>query len=135
MSIAQPQIDFDSIKNRPLHVSDFVIKIVCDRIRKKYHPQKIILFGSQSKGTAIKDSDLDLFVIIDDANSLASLKQRDRYVQILRLFPHKGFGLDAIVLTDHEVKKLVAENEGEWDLILEIMKEGKTLYERKTEVK
>ena len=51
------------------------------------------------------------------------------------MFPHKGFGLDAIVLTDGEAQELTDENEGEWDFVLEILHDGKTLYERKTEAK
>ncbi len=134
MHTTKTKIDFDSNECRPLQLSDYVIKKVCNRIVEKFHPQRIILFGSLSKGTATKNSDLDLLMIVDDKNNLARLKRRDRYVEILRLFHHKGFGLDVIVLTNQEVKKLIAENEGEWDLILEIMNEGKTLYERKTEI-
>jgi predicted nucleotidyltransferase len=135
MPATQTKIDFDSIEHRPLELSDHVIKKVCDRIVTNFHPQKIILFGSQSKGTATSNSDLDLLVIIDNENILAPLKRRDRYAQILRLFRHKGFGLDIIVLTNEEIEKVIAENEGEWDLILEIITEGKKLYERKTEIK
>ena len=135
MSPVKAEIDFDSVENRPFEVSEYVIKIICNRIVKAFDPQKIILFGSQSKGTAQRNSDLDLFVIIDDENTLASLKRRDRYAQILRLFRHKGFGLDVIVFTNKEVRKLIAENEGEWDLILEIIDEGKVLYERKSQIK
>jgi len=135
MSPVKAEIDFDSVENRSLEVSEYVIKTICNRIVKTYHPQKIILFGSQGKGTARSNSDIDLLVIIDDENTLASLRRRDRYAQILRLFRHKGFGLDVIVLTDREVKKIIAENEGEWDLILEIIEEGKSLYERKTKIK
>lgn len=135
MPVSHTKIDFDSIEHRPFEVSEHVIKTICNRIVKTFHPQKIILFGSQSKGTARRNSDLDLLVIIDDENTLASLRRRDRYAQILRLFRHKGFGLDVIVLTDREVKKIIAENEGEWDLILEIIDEGKRLYERKSKIK
>ena len=135
MSTIKAEIDFDSIEHRPLELSDHVIKTICNRIVNAFHPQKIILFGSQSKGTALRNSDLDLLVIIDDENTLAPLRRRDRYAQILRLFRHKGFGLDVIVLTKKEVGKVIAENEGEWDLILEIIDEGKVLYERKSEIK
>ncbi len=134
MPNGETKIDFDSLTDRPLAVSDAVIQAVCERIVNKIHPQKVILFGSHQKGSAARDSDLDLFVIIDDDHRLAQLKRRDRYSQILRLFRYKGFGLDVIVLTDREVKKMMAENEGEWDFILEILKEGKALYERTTEV-
>jgi len=79
MPATQTKIDFDSIEHCPLELSDHVIKTVCDRIVNKFHPQKIILFGSQSKGTATSNSDLDLLVILDDENILAPLRRRDRY--------------------------------------------------------
>jgi predicted nucleotidyltransferase len=98
-------------------------------------PKKKVLFDSQVMGKAKKNSDLDLLVIIERHNPLAKLKRRDRYVEVLRLFQHKGFGLDAIVLTEDEVQKIINENEGEWDLILDILNQGKTLYEQKAETK
>jgi hypothetical protein len=135
MPTARAQIDFNSIENRPRRVTPKVIRAVCDRIVEKVRPEKIVLFGSYAKGVATKDSDLDLLVIIADANPLAPMKGHDRYGQILRLFPYRGFGLDAFVLTDKEVQKLIDANEGEWDLILEILNEGKTLYGQKAQVK
>lgn len=38
-----------------------------------------------------------------------------------------------MVLTDAEITKLRNENEGEWDLVLEILDEGKPLYDRAKE--
>jgi uncharacterized protein len=35
------------------------------RIVKKFHPEKIILFGSQARGDAGPDSDVDLLVVMD----------------------------------------------------------------------
>ncbi len=34
-------------------------------IVKKYHPQQVILFGSQARGDAGPDSDVDLLVVMD----------------------------------------------------------------------
>lgn len=36
-----------------------------DRIVKKFHPEKIILLGSQARGDAGPDSDVDLLVVMD----------------------------------------------------------------------
>jgi len=105
-----------------------VIDEVSRRIAENIHPQKIVLFGSQAKNTPSRHSEIDLLVIVKDQNHLASLKKRERYGEILKLFPHKGFGLDVIVLTEKEIERVAAENEGEWDLILEILKDGKTIY-------
>jgi hypothetical protein len=74
-----------------------------------------------------------LLIIINSESPLASLKKRERFVKMMRLFPHRGFGLDIIVLTEPEVKTIIDENEGEWDLVLEILADGKTLYERRAE--
>ncbi|MDZ7288578.1 MAG: nucleotidyltransferase domain-containing protein [candidate division KSB1 bacterium] len=131
MPTVKHEFDFGRIETRPKQVTPEVIRAVCERIVDKVNPEKIVLFGSRAKGTASKYSDIDLLVIIDRKNPLALLKGRDRYGQILRLFPHRGFGLDVIVLTDEEVHNVINKNEGEWDLILEILNEGKTLYEQK----
>jgi predicted nucleotidyltransferase len=134
MPTVRAQINFDRIEYRPRRVTPRVIRAVCDRIIEKVRPEKIVLFGSHAKGVATKDSDLDLLVIIDDANSLAPLKRRDRYGEILRLFRHRGFGLDVIVMTNKELQTIINENEGEWNLILEILGEGKTLHEQQTQI-
>ena len=39
------------------------------RIVKKFHPEKIILFGSHARGDAGPDSDVDLLVVMDFAGS------------------------------------------------------------------
>jgi predicted nucleotidyltransferase len=118
----------DTIKGRKKRVTAAVIRAVCERLVQHINPNRIILFGSRANGTAHKDSDIDLLIVVDSANPLAALKTHDRYGQILSLFPHRGFGLDAFVFTDKEIETLANENEGEWDLILEILQEGKILY-------
>ena len=35
------------------------------RIVRKFHPQQVILFGSQARGDAGPDSDVDLLVVMD----------------------------------------------------------------------
>lgn len=37
-----------------------------DSVVSYFHPRRIILFGSQAKGDAGPDSDIDLLVILDD---------------------------------------------------------------------
>ena len=134
MQIKPTKINSDSIYNLPSQISNEIIWSFCEGIINYFHPLKIYLFGSYAKGDFTANSDLDLLVIIDDLNPLAFLKRRDRYSRILKVFPHKGFSLDAIVLTNKEIQKLINENEGEWDLIIEVLNEGKVLYEQETEV-
>jgi predicted nucleotidyltransferase len=44
-------------------LSNEVLQEVTDRLVNGFHPQKIILFGSQARGTADDRSDIDILVI------------------------------------------------------------------------
>ena len=107
-----------------------LIDAVASRIVHHLHPNRIFLFGSQQRGNATKDSDIDLLVILENRHQLASLSHRQRAGKVLDLFRYRSFGLDALVLTEAEIQQLQATNEEEWDLVLEILKTGKPLYER-----
>ena len=37
---------------------------ISERIKKEYHAERVILFGSYAKGEATEDSDVDLLVIV-----------------------------------------------------------------------
>ncbi len=130
MPSIQPRFDFNRIDRRTKKITPSLIAAIRERIIQHLCPEKIILFGSQANGKANKGSDIDLLIVIDDQHPLAVLKRRDRFGELLDLFRYRSFGLDAIVLTDAEVKKIQNENEGEWDLILEVLEEGKILYAR-----
>lgn len=41
------------------------IKLIAERIREKFEPKRIILFGSYAYGISKKGSDVDLLVIMD----------------------------------------------------------------------
>jgi predicted nucleotidyltransferase len=135
MPTIQAKFDFTRIDRRTKRVTPALIAAIRDRIVDNLHPEKIILFGSRANGTATPDSDIDLLVILNDEHPLARVRRRDRFGAIQDLFRHRLFGLDAIVLTTAEVQKIMDENEGEWDLVLEILDEGKTLYDRAQETK
>ena len=42
-----------------------LIKRITARIVKRFHPEKVILFGSQARGNVTADSDVDLLVVMD----------------------------------------------------------------------
>jgi len=44
-------------------VSDDILNKATDRLVAGFHPQRIILFGSQARGTADEHSDVDLLVV------------------------------------------------------------------------
>lgn len=123
------KFDFDRIDRRTARVTPALINAIRDRIVEYLQPEKIILFGSRAIGAATQDSDIDLVLILNDKHPIAALKRLDRFGAVLKLFHYRSFGLDAIVLTEAEIKQLREENEGEWDLVLEILEEGKTIYD------
>ena len=45
-------------------VSEQTLAEVTKRLMNGFHPHKIILFGSQARGTANEHSDIDLFVML-----------------------------------------------------------------------
>jgi uncharacterized protein len=44
------------------------------QIAERYKPEKIILFGSQARGTATEDSDVDLLIVMEFEGSPASIR-------------------------------------------------------------
>ena len=46
-----------------MHIQEVLDEIV-SRIVKRFHPERIILFGSHARGTAQTDSDVDLLIVM-----------------------------------------------------------------------
>lgn len=88
-------------------------------LRDSYHPEKIILYGSQVGGLPHNDSDLDL-VIIKTTNR----RFYDRIGDVLRLV-RPTQAVDILVYTPSEYQRLVKES---WFVGEEIDKKGKTLF-------
>jgi predicted nucleotidyltransferase len=92
------------------------------RIVEKFHPDKIILFGSFARGGAGPDSDADLLVVMPTNGS-----RRELAVQIdMALF---GIPLpaDVVVVTPEDVER----GRGQiGTFIRPALTEGKVLYER-----
>src|SRR6266542_5947486 len=52
-------------RNLPKPITEALIARMVKRIVKRFHPQQVILFGSQARGDAGPDSDVDLLVVMD----------------------------------------------------------------------
>lgn len=87
---------------------------------EKFHPDKIILFGSFAYGTPHKDSDVDILVVMPARNQL------DQAFKI-RLAFDAPFPMDLIVRTPKHMKWLLEEHES---FHTEITTKGKVLYEK-----
>ena len=87
-------------------------------------PDIIILFGSYAYGTPTQDSDIDLFIIKDD-----NRRRVDRFCEVRKISRDiEGVSIMPIVFTNGELAKRLRLED---DFILEIVKKGRVLYERK----
>lgn len=92
-----------------------------DELALRFHPNRIILFGSYAEGRASEDSDVDLLVEMDYPGSAL------QWALAIRKSVKRCFPLDLIVKSPSEVKQRLAQN----DFFLQsIMHQGKVLYER-----
>ena len=103
-------------------VDDLLIKEVAERIVNSFHPNRIILFGSQARGDARPDSDIDLMVEME-----TDLDFYSRIPPITEIFGFRKWGMDLIVYTPEEVAK---NRDVNGTLIEMVKREGKVLYER-----
>jgi uncharacterized protein len=96
-----------------------VIRRFARAVGERFHPEKIILFGSYAYGTPHNDSDVDILVVMPARNTI------DMAVKIhLALLP--PFPMDLIVRTPAEMQWRLAEGES---FLREIVGKGKVLYE------
>jgi predicted nucleotidyltransferase len=96
-----------------------VIRRYARQIAERFHPDKIILFGSYAYGQPYEDSDVDLLVIMPARN------QHDQAVKIRWEFP-APFPMDLIIRTPKNLKWRLDEGES---FHTEITSKGKILYE------
>ncbi len=98
------------------------INRLAERIVEKFHPRKILLFGSYATGSATEDSDIDLLVVVE-----TTLPARSRYVAVRRLLADIDASFDIIVKTpdEYERSRRVVN-----DIVYFADKYGKVLYER-----
>jgi predicted nucleotidyltransferase len=81
-------------------ISDETLNEVKERLVQGFHPDKIILFGSQARGTADDRSDVDLLVVCKISDGRRSLTlAMDRALWGLRL------ARDIVVLTPEEFER------------------------------
>jgi len=96
---------------------------VIDRIARKFHPVRIILFGSWARGEARPDSDLDLLVVLEKAEH-----KRKIAIEIGNSLSNLPISKDIIVTTPEEIEergKIVG------DILRPALEDGKIIYESK----
>lgn len=99
------------------------LKALLRALKKDYHPEKIILFGSMASGKISPDTDIDILVI----KSGLPKRYLDRTKQLAPFISGRDVGVDIVAWTPAEFELEATEN-----LFLqnEIIKKGKVLYDR-----
>lgn len=101
-----------------MHVLDEMVQ----RIVERFHPVRIILFGSHAKGEAGSDSDLDLLVVMPFQGSRRSKANEIDLALADRIVP-----IDVIVVTPEQFER---QKDVMGSIIGEAVREGKIVYER-----
>lgn len=88
------------------------IKLFAEKIKGKFNPHKIILFGSYAYGNIDNSSDIDLLVIMETKESYPKVAAK------IRLYLDEIFGvicpMDILVRSPQEVEKRI--NQGDFFL-------------------
>src|SRR5262245_52423489 len=79
------------------HIPMSAIRRFARQIAERFHPDKIVLFGSYAYGTPHNESDVDLLVIMPTRNPIA------QSVRIVTAFEWP-FSLDLIVRTPYQIR-------------------------------
>lgn len=96
------------------------IRTVAQQIAEKFHPQRIILFGSYAYGTPTEESDVDLLVVMPFEG-----KSARKSVEIIRVL-NPSIPLDLVVRTQEQVTERLKMNDF---FLREILEKGNVLYE------
>ncbi len=113
-SLFVPTID---IRER---IQEDVIHLLARRIVDRFHPLKIILFGSYAYGQPGPESDIDLLVIME-----TDLREPQQALEI-RQYLNPLFGMDIIVYPPSKIQQRLAW--GDY-FLKEIVQRGIVLYE------
>ena len=98
------------------------VEEIAARIVEKFHPIRIVLFGSHARGDQTEDSDLDLFVEMETER-----RAPERAIEVSSLFGLRRWPLDLVVYTPAEVNRL---KNSHGTLLSMIEGEGEVLYEQ-----
>jgi predicted nucleotidyltransferase len=99
-----------------------LIAQVVERIRERFNPEKIILFGSHARGEPREDSDIDLLIV-----AKTRLPARERFPAVRQALADFPAAFDLILKTPQEYRR--------WRRVLNTIvyfadRYGKVLYER-----
>lgn len=102
--------------------ADRTLQIILDRIVARFHPRRVILFGSQARGTATERSDIDLLVVFDHVTD-----KRRKAVELRRAVGDLPMAKDFVVTTPDEIAR---RGNMAGSVLRGALRDGRVLYER-----
>lgn len=99
-----------------------VLEIMVRRIVERFHPLRVILFGSRARGKAGRWSDVDLLVVMPKVE-----EKRRATVEVLRALGDLPVCKDILVTTPEEMAR---RGRIIGDVLRTALREGKVLYEQ-----
>jgi predicted nucleotidyltransferase len=98
------------------------LETITRTIVERFHPKRVVLFGSRARGDADAESDVDIFVEMETPKP-----PRERAVEVSAVFGLREWSLDVFVYTPEETERLKNVN---GSLVSLVEAEGVVLYER-----
>jgi len=103
-------------------ITQDILSRATKQLVKKFHPQRIILFGSHARGVADEHSDVDFLVVASFKG-----KRRSVLVEMDRALRGLGFARDIVLLTPEEFER---DRQIPGTIARPAAQEGRILYER-----
>jgi predicted nucleotidyltransferase len=94
---------------------------VIERLAKAFQPERIYVFGSQARGEATPDSDIDLLIVVAQANEPAHRLAQAAY----RIATPHSLALDLLVMPLDEFER---RSRALASLPATVLQEGRVLY-------
>ncbi len=101
-----------------------LIKVMVQRLARQFDPEQIILFGSQARGGAGPDSDVDLLVVAP----VPFAQKRKRQLEMRIALHDVRVPKDIILVTPEEVER---DRNITGTIVYPAVREGKVLYIRR----
>ena len=101
--------------------SEALISTMVDRIVGRFRPSRVVLFGSQARGTATEWSDVDLLVVLPNVSD-----KRRVTIEIRRLLGDLPVSKDIVVATPDEIAR---RGNIVGTVLHAALREGKVVYE------
>jgi predicted nucleotidyltransferase len=126
MNFSAEPVDFPALRDRryPIHRIADTVEPYLRVIVERFHPVKLVLFGSQAYGLPDEHSDVDLLVVRDDITS-----EKQGVLEILKAFREVRAPRPPFTIVCRRPEALARDQNLEGSINHEIIRHGLLLYD------